>query len=209
MNGLMVCLHSARQFRSMADFARCAATALLMTLLGFSPGFAAEPKAPATPDPTEWTNSDQPLEFLTELHFGGANHPDMPPLDHTGQYMIGRIAGGTAVGPKLSGKILPLGEDWAVLRPDGTLEIDVQMIIETEDGAFVRVKYQGRWRGAPDIRQKILAGEDVSPKQYYLRMTPYFSTTSKKYDWLNHIVAVGYGHVQRGVGVSVRIFAVK
>jgi hypothetical protein len=41
--------------------------------------------------------------------------------------------------------------------------------------------------------ERIARGETVDPNEYYLRNTPYFETSSAKYDWLNRIVAVGVG----------------
>jgi hypothetical protein len=40
---------------------------------------------------------------------------------------------------------------------------------------------------------RLAAGEVVDPKTYYFRIAPVFETASKKYDWLNRIVAVGTG----------------
>jgi len=173
------------------------------------PARAAEPAGVMqAPSPLEWTGGREVLNFLTELQFGGPNHADLPPLTTAGRHIIGRIAGGAAKGPRLSGTVLPLGEDWALLRPDGTLEIDVRLLVKTDDGAVIQIQYKGLWRGTNEMREKLLAGQDVGPQQYYLRMTPYFSTTSEKYAWLNSVVGVGYGYVQRGAGVRVRIYTV-
>ena len=41
--------------------------------------------------------------------------------------------------------------------------------------------------------ERIAAGEEVDPSEYYLRNMPNFETASATYDWLNRIVAVGVG----------------
>ena len=47
--------------------------------------------------------------------------------------------------------------------------------------------------GSDEVMSRIAAGEVVDPSEYYLRNTPYFETSSTRYDWLNRIVAVGDG----------------
>jgi hypothetical protein len=48
--------------------------------------------------------------------------------------------------------------------------------------------------GTPDVMERLNKGEDVDPTNYYFRMNPMFETSSKKYDWMNRIIAVGIGH---------------
>jgi hypothetical protein len=36
------------------------------------------------------------------------------------------VTGGTVVGPKVNGEVLPGGGDWLVVRPDGTVVLDVR-----------------------------------------------------------------------------------
>jgi hypothetical protein len=38
-----------------------------------------------------------------------------------------------------------------------------------------------------------LARRSADPTSYYFRMNPMFETSSKKYDWMNRIIAVGTG----------------
>ena len=47
--------------------------------------------------------------------------------------------------------------------------------------------------GTQDVMDRIANGETVDPSEYYLRNTPYFETSTEKYDWLNRIVSVGVG----------------
>jgi Protein of unknown function (DUF3237) len=47
--------------------------------------------------------------------------------------------------------------------------------------------------GPPSIIEKLDRGEPVDPTSYYFRMNPMFETSSKKYDWINRIIAVGTG----------------
>jgi hypothetical protein len=48
-----------------------------------------------------------------------------------------------------------------------------------------------RWFGEP--YRETARGEPVDPTIYYFRMNPMVETSSKKYDWMNRIIAVGTG----------------
>lgn len=161
------------------------------------------------PSPSEWTGSHELLEYMGEISFFGPNMAGLPPLGPDGITMIGRVEGGTAVGPVLNGEILPAGEDWALIRPDGSLVIDVQLLLKTDDGAYIRIHYEGRWKGENETRQAIIKGEAVEPTDYYLRSAPLFETTDPRYEYLNNVIAVGYGRVERGAGATWRIYRVK
>jgi hypothetical protein len=47
------------------------------------------------------------------------------------------VTGGEVKGPKLNGKILPVGGDWLTIRPDGVGILDVRATFETNDGALI------------------------------------------------------------------------
>ena len=165
--------------------------------------------AESAPLPSEWSGSEDTLEYMGELSFFGPNLAGLPPLGPEGVTMIGRVDGGTATGPILNGEILPVGEDWALIRPDGNLSIDVKLLLKTEDGAYIKIRYEGRWKGTDDIRKAIIGGAKVAPTEYYLRSAPFFETTDPRYAYLNDVVAIGYGRVEQGAGATMRIYRVK
>ena len=53
------------------------------------------------------------------------------------------VTAGTVEGPKLNGKILPVGGDWNILRMDGVGILDVRATFETDDGALILTTYSG------------------------------------------------------------------
>jgi hypothetical protein len=109
-----------------------------------------------------------------------------------GNRRIYYVTGGTFEGPKLKGEVLPGGGDWALVRPDGAVQLDVRATLRTEDGELIYTTYRGIIRGAPD-----------SP-DFYFRTAPMYETASEKYGWLNQIVAVGVGKLtSKGVSYSV------
>ncbi len=127
-----------------------------------------------------------------------------------GNRIILNITGGTASGPKIKGKYLPSGGEWARIRPDASLAIDVRACIETDDGALIYVTYGGRIVASPELYPRLMdMGSDdrVDPALYYFRTAPLFETGSEKYAWLNGIQAVGVGRVIKG-GVAYRIYAI-
>lgn len=152
---------------------------------------------------------DIELEYLTQVQLVGPNLADLEPFSDAGRHMVGRIVSGKVSGPALNGTLLPAGEDWALIRPDGTLEIDVQMLLRTDDGALIRISWKGRWKGSKEVFDRIISGENVEPNEYYLRVAANFETKSPKYAWLNDIIAIGYGKVLGGAGTRMSLFQVK
>ena len=80
------------------------------------------------------------------------------------------LAGGEFSGPRLSGRILPVGADRLTVRPDGVGILDLRTTYETADGALICAPFtavidigeygyhdlmRGRW--APERRQGEIA----------------------------------------------------
>jgi uncharacterized protein DUF3237 len=55
----------------------------------------------------------------------------------------GYILGGEVTGPRVSGKLRPVGGDWLMIRKDGVAVLDVRATIETHDGALIDLSYWG------------------------------------------------------------------
>ena len=124
-----------------------------------------------------------------------------------GNRRIVPVTGGSFTGPKLKGDILPGGGDWLIIRPDGATELDVRIVLCTDDGHLIYVSYRGIIYVSPAVKQRISNGESVDPSDIYFRTTPIFETGSEKYGWLNRIVAVGTGK-RTSTGIEYAIFAV-
>ena len=103
------------------------------------------------------------------------------------------IAGGRFEGPRLRGVVLPGGGDWTLLRPDGVLELDLRVTLETDDGALIHLASFGLRHGPPEVLAALARGERVDPSAYYFRTTPRFETAHPKYAFLNRLVAVASG----------------
>jgi hypothetical protein len=101
------------------------------------------------------------------------------------------IADGEVWGPKLSGKVKPGGVDFATLRTDGVILVDVRGMLESSDGALIDVAYQGVLDLGPDGHANFLQG--IMPPELKVRATPRFRTAHPAYQWLNRLQCYSIG----------------
>ena len=96
-----------------------------------------------------------------------------------GKLYIFPVIGGSFEGERLRGQVLAGGGDWVTARPDGTLELDLRVTLETDDGALIHLTFTG-------VR------DDATR---YFRTLPRFETAAPKYAFLNRLLAVGVGEI--------------
>jgi hypothetical protein len=121
-----------------------------------------------------------------------------------GERRIIPIQGGSFEGPKLSGKVLPGGADWQIIRPDGVAELEARYTLQTNDGALIYVLNRGIRSGSKEVMSRLARGEQVHPSEYYFRTRPIFETGAAKYQWLHRIVTVATGErLQNEVIITV------
>jgi len=122
----------------------------------------------------------------------------MPPIPigpgSWGVRLIFPIVEGTVKGPRLKGKCQPFGADWGLIRGDNCLELDVRLVIETEDGALIHTYYNGIVDMTKEQVEKIMVGGLPPGLDFYV--TPRFETSHENYQWLTRIQAVGRGSVE-------------
>lgn len=129
----------------------------------------------------------------------------MTPAGHVSfQHAIG----GRIEGPRIKGEVLPVGGDRVLLRTDGTAELNVQVLIRTDDAQTVYMNYRGLVVATPQMWAQFAAGEHVDPNTYYWRIAPLFETGAVQYQWLNRMVSVGIGQMTAGT-VIYDVHAVK
>ena len=100
------------------------------------------------------------------------------------------IVGGSFEGDRLRGKVLRGGGDWVLKRPDGVLELDLRITLETDDSALIHMTFEG-------VR------DDGAKGAPYFRTLPRFETADTKYSFLNRLLAVGAGGISAGGPVHV------
>ena len=125
-----------------------------------------------------------------------------------GRRRIIGITGGRFSGERLSGRVLPGGADWQVVRADGVADLDARYTLETSDGALIYVRNRGYRHGPAEVLRRLSAGEEVDPSLYYMRTTPRFETGAARYAWLNRLVCVATG-ARRAAAVELEVFEVQ
>ena len=141
--------------------------ALAVLLAAAAPGaMAADAPSPAAP-----------TAFVFEEVAG------LGPLQVIGDTPLGRrqsipITGGTVSGPSISGRILPGGADYQLVRSDGAVQIDADYTIETDDHVLIHVRNTGL---------ALAPGKD---QPAYAWAAPRFDAPKGRYGWLNSAIFV-------------------
>jgi Protein of unknown function (DUF3237) len=125
-----------------------------------------------------------------------------------GNRRVFTLSGGQFSGERLRGEILPqASSDPLLVRADGSFQLDARQILQTDDGALILMTYRGVRYASSEATARMGRGEHVAPSDYYLRIVPFFETSSPKYAWLNKIVSVGIGERQAD-GVIYEVFEI-
>ncbi|HUK59194.1 MAG TPA: DUF3237 domain-containing protein [Stellaceae bacterium] len=128
--------------------------------------------------------------FTVTLAVGTIHNLGRTPL---GDRRVAVVTGGRFEGQRLKGTVQEGGSDWILIRPDGSMQLDVRLTLETADGAVIGMRYSGYRHGPAAVLDRLNRGEQVDPASYYFRIAPLFETSSAQYDWINRIVGVGTG----------------
>ncbi|WP_119421968.1 DUF3237 domain-containing protein [Desertibaculum subflavum] len=146
------------------------------------------------------------LELLFELE-ARVGPPQSLGATPMGERRLVPILGGHFRG-RLTGKVLPGGADWQILRSDGFADIDARYQLETDDGHRIEVRSRGLRHGPPDVIARLAAGEPVPRDAYYFRTAMRFETAAPALDWLKLTLAVAQGE-RRLDAVHLAVHAVK
>jgi hypothetical protein len=112
---------------------------------------------------------------------------------HHGERRATYIEGGFFEGPRVRGEVLR-GMDWQLVRDDGAFELDIKLMLRTDDGKLIAMTGRGLRCGPHDVMDALAAGRAVDPSQYYFRVQASFETSDPDLDWINRIFAIGLGH---------------
>jgi hypothetical protein len=125
-----------------------------------------------------------------------------------GTRRIVQILGGTFEGPGIKGKVVPGGADWQIIHVDGFSELDTRYTLETDKGQTIYVQNAGMRHAAPDVMQKLLAGQQVDPALVYFRTIPKFETAAPELQWMTRAIFVGIGE-RNPADVLIRFWRVE
>ncbi len=138
------------------------------------------------------TNSPVNLTHLFTVTYG--INPAIPIGDTPfGRRVLFTCNGGHFEGPRLSGKVLEGGTDWVMVGADGTVKVDVDLVLETEDGGLIHGAWTGQLTVSPQLLPIIADPRQwaqLNSENYYFRVTPRFETGHKTHRWLNNIICV-------------------
>jgi hypothetical protein len=107
----------------------------------------------------------------------------LSPAQVLGQTPLGRrqsipITGGTFSGPGISGRIVPGGADYQLVRSDGAVMIDADYMLETDDHVIIHVRNVG------------LIVPPAKDRPAYFWAAPRFDAPAGRYAWLNDAIFV-------------------
>ncbi len=101
------------------------------------------------------------------------------------------VTGGEVLGPRLRGRLRPVGADWGTVRPDGVLAVDARITLDLDDGALIYAHYHGLGELGAAGYKAFLEGR--LPPTFPLRTAPVFRTAHPDYQWLHRRLCIGVG----------------
>src|SRR3989442_12954174 len=102
-----------------------------------------------------------------------------------GTRVIAPITSGTFEGPRLRGRVLPVGGDWTLLRSDAVLELYLRITLETDDGALISMTSFGLRHGPAEVIAALARGDAVDRANYYYRTAARLETIAPTYEILH------------------------
>lgn len=109
----------------------------------------------------------------------------------TGPRVAWSIAAGTVSGPLLQGVVADDGGELAVVRSDGTIEIDSRMMLRLADGRLIYWRAKGAITCAPDAAASFAAGGALAPSPVVF--SAWFDTPPDDLVWMTRAALVGRG----------------
>ncbi|MCB1001699.1 MAG: DUF3237 domain-containing protein [Ilumatobacteraceae bacterium] len=109
-----------------------------------------------------------------------------------GTRVIVDASSGSFDGERLRGTVHGPGGDWVTVRTDGTIGLDVRLLLRTDDGADIYMEYRG------------IARDNAT----HITTAPMFQTGAEAYAWLNQVVAIARGSSD-GRQVVYEVFEVR
>lgn len=92
------------------------------------------------------------------------------------------ITGGTFEGPNIKGEVLPAGEDWQLVRPDGDTELYARYLLKTHDGHVIQIINQ--------VLMHTPAKGEKAP-MYVKSVIDIEAPSNSPYNYLNHSIFLG------------------
>jgi Protein of unknown function (DUF3237) len=109
------------------------------------------------------------------------------------------VAGEEVAGPKVQGRLRPVGADWRTIRRDGVGVLDVRATIETDDGVPISVWYSGIADFGENGYEEAVHGRAAARSATAICISPRFQTSHPNDSWLNrtHCLSIGRRYPER------------
>jgi len=124
-----------------------------------------------------------------------------------GARFICDISGGSFEGVRLRGSILPSGGASILSDPEGIGHLDVRLVFETHDGAYIYVQDHAVFATNDRIQEILAKGGETEYGDCYFMAQLRFETGSKGYQWVNRVMAVAEGRLLHKA-VEYRVYEV-
>jgi hypothetical protein len=157
----------------------------LFTGLVYITGFHAQIAVAQTANSSMQDETVTPGDFKTEFMWDAK-------VKIAGMIMVGEskrgirrvipITGGTFEGPNIKGEVLPGGEDWQLVRPDGDTELYARYLLKTHNGYIIQVINQVTIHVPKE-------GEKGAP--YTKSVLDFEAPNNSPFDYLNHSIFLG------------------
>jgi len=134
-----------------------------------------------------------PVDYLFTLKLGVGAKPRMIKNGPQGTRIVAGVDSGTFEGPSLKGTVVPPGGDWVTSRANRVAQLDVRLLLVTDDDATILMQYKGI--------------ADFAKGQ--ARSAPQFETGDERYAWLNDVQGVGLGQLAPDGGVSYDVYGLR
>lgn len=133
------------------------------------------------------------LQFAFEMRMRLGERVHIPV---TGNQVRGAVLvqSGIFSGPGFNGVVVEgSGGDFPQVRQDGGARFEATYLLRTDDGVSILKRNAGVRYARPEVIKRLMAGEEVNPGDYYMRLTPRFEAPAGRYDWLNRSIFIGTG----------------
>ena len=116
-------------------------------------------------------------------------------VGHAGSAALGftPITGGTVSGPLMTGRILPGGADFQLIRTETETVADAKYVLESDRGELVYVQNLALRTGSAEDIARLRQDLPVDPVRIYFRSSPRFETAAPRLAALTSHVFVGSG----------------
>jgi hypothetical protein len=119
------------------------------------------------------------LTLLGRLTIEIDDHTRLPGSP-SGDWLVGTATDYRLEGERISARALATpATDWVTVRAGGSGTVDARMLLETDDGALILMRYQGR----------IVYSENGAT----VVTAPTFETNDERYAWLNSVQGIAKG----------------